>query len=219
MRVAILSDIHGNSVALESALRDLGSEPIDRFVCLGDVASDGPQPREVVAHLKALGGSVVQGHMDAWLLDAHPLGGKSENAQRGDEIRSWDVDQLSSNDLRYLSTFQSTLEISLNGTGEVLCYHGSPRSCEEAIRSTTPDDELEKCCPVPALRSSPEDIRIYRWFAVLEREPYSTQAVSVLLLPWPARIPNPRGQSTELFPLMMVFSASSYVVWRWMSTR
>lgn len=144
MRIAIISDIHGNSVALESVLRDLGKEHIDRVVCLGDVVSDGPQPREVVAHLKALGCSVVQGNMDAWLNDPHPFGGKSKNAQRGDEIRSWNVDQLSSDDLHYLSSFQATLEVSLDGTGELLCYHGSPRSCEEAIRSTTPDDELEK---------------------------------------------------------------------------
>lgn len=58
MRIAIISDIHGNSVALESVLSDLQAEHIDRVVCLGDIATDGPQPREVIARLKALKSAV-----------------------------------------------------------------------------------------------------------------------------------------------------------------
>ena len=48
MRIAIISDIHGNSVALEAVLSDLQTEHIDRVVCLGDIATDGPQPREAL---------------------------------------------------------------------------------------------------------------------------------------------------------------------------
>ena len=47
MRIAIISDIHGNCVALESVLNDLKSEHTNRIICLGDIATDGPQPREV----------------------------------------------------------------------------------------------------------------------------------------------------------------------------
>ena len=54
MRIAIISDIHGNLVALEAVLNDLKPEHIDRIVCLGDVVSGGPQPGEVIAHLKTL---------------------------------------------------------------------------------------------------------------------------------------------------------------------
>ena len=54
MRIAIISDIHGNSVALEAVLNDFRTEHIDRVVCLGDIASGGPQPCEVIARLKTL---------------------------------------------------------------------------------------------------------------------------------------------------------------------
>ena len=49
MRIAIISDIHGNLVALDAVLDDIARARVDRIVCLGDVAAFGPQPAEVVA--------------------------------------------------------------------------------------------------------------------------------------------------------------------------
>lgn len=41
MKIAILSDIHGNLVALEAVLADIAHEAPDQMVCLGDVAATG----------------------------------------------------------------------------------------------------------------------------------------------------------------------------------
>ncbi len=49
MRVALLSDIHGNLPALSAVLADLADEAIGQIICLGDVAIFGPQPKEVLA--------------------------------------------------------------------------------------------------------------------------------------------------------------------------
>jgi len=43
MRIALLSDIHGNLFALEAVLKRLAQEKIDQIICLGDVAMFGPQ--------------------------------------------------------------------------------------------------------------------------------------------------------------------------------
>ena len=88
MRIAIISDIHGNSVALEAVLDDFKTEHMDRIVCLGDVISGGPHPCEVIAHLKALDCPVVMGNMDTRCLNLYPSEGKSKNAKRGNEVRS-----------------------------------------------------------------------------------------------------------------------------------
>jgi predicted phosphodiesterase len=40
MRIALISDIHGNLVALDAVLADAKREHIDQFVCLGDVAAN-----------------------------------------------------------------------------------------------------------------------------------------------------------------------------------
>lgn len=53
--LAVISDIHGNSVALEAVLRDLQTVGAEGIVCLGDVAGFGPQPRETLRRVQALG--------------------------------------------------------------------------------------------------------------------------------------------------------------------
>ena len=141
MRIAIISDIHGNGVALESVLNDLKSERIDHMVCLGDVATDGPQPREVIAQLKTLDGSVVLGNMDVWIQNP-PRRKEDESHIR--EIQFWGVSQLSPDDLDYLRTFQTTVELSLDKTTDLLCYHGSPKSNERGISYATPNEEIEQ---------------------------------------------------------------------------
>ncbi len=144
MRIAIISDIHGNFVAFEAILNDLKTEHIDRIVCLGDVVSGGPQPGEVIAHLKTLNSPVVMGNMDNWCLNPQPGEGNSKNAKLGDEVQLWGVRKLSPEDLDYMRTFQATVEIPLDATTSLLCFHGSPHSNEDVIVSTTPDEEMER---------------------------------------------------------------------------
>ena len=141
MQIAIISDIHGNAVALESVLNELKQEHIGHVVCLGDIATDGPQPREVIAQLKTLDSSVVMGNMDAWILKPPP---REERVRRIKEIQFWSVSQLSPDDLDYLRTFRSTVELPLDETTGLLCYHGSPQSNEQSVSSTTADEDLER---------------------------------------------------------------------------
>ena len=144
MRIAIISDIHGNSVALETVLNDFKAEHIDRIVCLGDVVSGGPHPSEVIAHLKALACPVVMGNMDTWCLNPYVGEKEGEDAERGREVQFWGLDKLSSDDLDYMRTFQATVEIPLDADTRLLCYHGSPQSNEDVIVATTPDEEIER---------------------------------------------------------------------------
>ena len=132
MRIAVISDIHGNAFALERVLGDLSTEQVDHVVCLGDVASDGPQPREVIARLRSLDAYVVKGNMDAWILDPQPIGGRSRHAERGNEIRFWGVRQLIPDDLGYLSGLPLSIELPIDPTTDLLCCHGSPRSYQAA---------------------------------------------------------------------------------------
>ena len=44
MRIAIISDIHGNREALQSVLDFLDHQNVDRILCLGDVVGYGPEP-------------------------------------------------------------------------------------------------------------------------------------------------------------------------------
>ena len=63
MRIAVLSDIHSNLVALEAVLARIGS--VDAYWHLGDVVGYGPEPDAVVERLIELGATGVRGNHDA----------------------------------------------------------------------------------------------------------------------------------------------------------
>jgi predicted phosphodiesterase len=142
MRVALISDIHGNCVALETVLADIEGAAVDQVVCLGDVAATGPQPRAVIERLQATGCPVVMGNADAWLLNPQLSETEDEATHQIEEIDLWCAAQLSENDLAYIRAFQPTVGVSLDHSTKLLCFHGSPRSNTEVIEATTPEDAL-----------------------------------------------------------------------------
>lgn len=65
MRVAVLSDVHGFSLALETVLADIERRgPVDHIVVAGDLCEGGPAPGEVLRILSGLQATVLQGNTD-----------------------------------------------------------------------------------------------------------------------------------------------------------
>jgi putative phosphoesterase len=138
--LAIISDVHGNLVALEAVVADAARDEIADIVCLGDLAAGGPQPREVLQRLRELGCRAVRGNADGWLLTGLPPGSSSAT-QRLAEVTRWAQEQLAQEDLDYLAALPTTLETSI-GPASIFCFHGSPRSDVEALLATTSEGEL-----------------------------------------------------------------------------
>ena len=53
-RIALISDIHGNALALRAVLEDISWRSVDRIVCLGDVVGYGPEPAECLDLVKVV---------------------------------------------------------------------------------------------------------------------------------------------------------------------
>jgi predicted phosphodiesterase len=100
MRIAILSDIHGNLVALEAVLADLAKAAPDVTICLGDVAVTGPQPRQVIARLHQLSWPIVMGNTDAWLLDPQSWNSSDEETRRLLALEQWSASMMEPEDLQ-----------------------------------------------------------------------------------------------------------------------
>lgn len=141
MRIAFISDIHGNLHALELVLADLQQNQVDQIICLGDIASLGPQPREVIARLRELEIPIILGNHETYLLNPQ-LTEKHHPWLRAAEL--WCLTQLTVNDLDFLRSFPSQLSFTLNPDTTLLCYHGSPRSNEELIYPITPSETLNE---------------------------------------------------------------------------
>ncbi|HEX6383732.1 MAG TPA: metallophosphoesterase family protein [Anaerolineae bacterium] len=143
MRIALISDIHGNLVSLEAVLADIERERPDELICLGDVATLGPQPREVVARLRALDCPCITGNHETYLFNAD-LGRAYMDVAWFAQSIDWCRDQLTASDFEYLRTFKPLLKLTLDATTTLLCFHGSPESNTDNIFAVTPADELDR---------------------------------------------------------------------------
>ncbi len=144
MRIALISDIHGNLVALQTVLADIKTARVDQIVCLGDVAANGSQPREVIEHIRDLGCPIVRGNTDDWFLVPQTFDPNSERERRLMTMLNWAMEKFSPADFDFMRTFQPTIQTPLDNGATLLCYHGSPQANADVILSTTPDDELAR---------------------------------------------------------------------------
>jgi predicted phosphodiesterase len=98
MRVAVISDIHGNLHALDAVLADVARERVDEVWCLGDVVGYGPRPNECCDAVRARAAISLCGNHDLAVLGALDVGeftGDAAAAARwtagtlGGEQREW----------------------------------------------------------------------------------------------------------------------------------
>ena len=142
MRIAVISDIHGNCLALEAVIADVERHGADRIVCLGDAIQGGAQPRETVARLRELACPVVLGNADAWLLTGAETGAEPPAPPWMRSVREWSFAQLAPEDREFIARFSPTVELDLPAGRRLLCAHGSPRSYDDVILPETPAAEV-----------------------------------------------------------------------------
>jgi putative phosphoesterase len=143
MRIALISDIHGNLIALEAVLGDIAQQQVDSIISLGDVATLGPQPKEVLARIQKLGGACIMGNHDAALLDLDAAPRYNIPPLLRPALH-WCAGQLTPGDREFLRSFQPTIEIPLGSQATLLCFHGSPQSNTDNIFATMPAEELDR---------------------------------------------------------------------------
>jgi diadenosine tetraphosphatase ApaH/serine/threonine PP2A family protein phosphatase len=117
MRVAVLSDIHSNIVALDAVLSHAGD--VDAVWHLGDVVGYGPEPDAVVARLKEREAAGVRGNHDAATVGGPEIDWFNPEARAAAE---WTRDTMSEETRRWLSGLPETRVVD-----DVMLVHGSPR--------------------------------------------------------------------------------------------
>lgn len=142
MRVALISDIHGNLVSFEAVLADIDQQKIDEIIFLGDAATLGPQPHAVVRRLKELDCPCIRGNHETYLFKPALGHAYMRGTQWFVDTLTWCRGQLTPEDYNFLGTFRPILKFALGPDASLICFHGSPRSNVENIFATTPPNEL-----------------------------------------------------------------------------
>jgi putative phosphoesterase len=135
-RVAVLSDVHGNAVALAAVLEDLRREPIDLVVFGGDLTW-GPLPEETIALLSGIEAPVrfVRGNAERALL---------EPSDPPTERERWLAERHSAEARSLLAEFVESTVVEIEGLGPVRFCHGSPRSDEELVTPATSETRIRE---------------------------------------------------------------------------
>jgi diadenosine tetraphosphatase ApaH/serine/threonine PP2A family protein phosphatase len=100
MRIALLSDIHGNLPALHAVLARISTLSVDTIASLGDAVGYGPFPNECVALVRERCAVAVKGNHDAGVLGETPL----EDFNRlGRDAIEWTAEVLTVENRAFLS--------------------------------------------------------------------------------------------------------------------
>lgn len=146
MRLAILSDIHGNVTALEAVLADVAARgPFDALGVAGDLCEWGPQPREALQRLRALDCPIVQGNTDrnVTITDAaelHALG-KSEGSIAG---LAWTRAQIGAEGAACLAALPFAHTFAGPAGHDVLMVHANPTDLDTHLHPDAPPDEVTR---------------------------------------------------------------------------
>ncbi len=145
MRIAIVSDIHGNGTAFEAVLADLRETSPDLILHGGDLADGGSSPVEIVDRIRDLGWQGVAGNTDEMLSTpatfeafAASLPSLRSMWNAIGEMAAWSRDQVGEDRLAWLRALPRA-----QVRDEMALVHASPASAWRAPGAEASDDELE----------------------------------------------------------------------------
>ncbi|HQR37259.1 MAG TPA: metallophosphoesterase family protein [Blastocatellia bacterium] len=143
MRVAAIYDIHGNLPALEAVLDEIRDASVDLILVGGDVVP-GPMPAETLARLLDLDRPVefLRGNCEVAVLAEMTGTAARALPPQAREAVAWTARELRPEDAQAFARWPMTVRLAIEGIGDVLFCHATPRDEDECFTRLTPDELL-----------------------------------------------------------------------------
>lgn len=130
MRIAIISDIHGNLEALKTTLQDIEKRNVDKIICLGDIIAKGVHPKECIELVKEKCDIVLQGNCDRYFSLEHK---EKEILSLQEQRRiEWNQSLITDEDRKYLLNLPYCYEVYLSGS-LVRLFHATPEFIDKHV--------------------------------------------------------------------------------------
>ena len=136
VRIAVYSDIHGNTPGLEAVHEQIDAMGgVDLEICLGDVVYGGPGTGEVVARLRDRNVVLLRGNHDEDLAGFDEVLPTLQPAHRRPAVvwHQWLMSRLASDDITWLASAAYTHQLRLPGGKELMFCHAAPGSNRVAL--------------------------------------------------------------------------------------
>jgi predicted phosphodiesterase len=133
LRLAVLSDVHGNEPALEAVLAEIDRLNVVGILVTGDLTA-GPSTRQTMRCLRERGAVMIRGNTDANLLRLAE-GSQPPAWYRNKQfaLARWNLQQLDAADLAFLGSLPPQRVVEFAGTPPILMVHGSPKSDTDGL--------------------------------------------------------------------------------------
>lgn len=137
LNIAVISDIHGYSLALDRVLEDIAAHDIEHIVVAGDIVESGPDPVGVMERLTSRGLVVIQGNTDYDIAKQN----------RDSKLAAWTERQIGKEGRKYLLELPFEHRITPPGADspwqDLLVVHANPWDFNQAIHPDAKPDELD----------------------------------------------------------------------------
>ena len=130
MKIAIISDVHGNLEALKSTLQDIEKRNVDKIICLGDTIAKGVHPKECLDIVRNKCEIVIQGNTDAYFAEEHS--NIQELPEQEQKRIRWNQSLITKEDREYLLSLPFSYEFYMSGS-LVRLFHATPTVNNKAI--------------------------------------------------------------------------------------
>ena len=143
MKIAFISDIHGNAIALEKVLDDIQKKSIEQIMVLGDLCYRGPEPKRSIALIRSLDTKVIKGNADEWVVRGVQQGEVPDKViDMMNRERDWTVSRLEQSDLDYLKKLPVEIKMVVNNVA-IHAFHATPNSLFEVIPPHADDETIQ----------------------------------------------------------------------------
>jgi putative phosphoesterase len=157
MKLAFISDIHGNALALEQVLQDTQRKGFDRVYVLGDICYRGPEPKRSLDLIRSLNAEVIKGNADEWVVRGVRQGEVPDKALSMMNLeREWILSKLGADDLDYLAGLPEQIYTEADGI-RLHLFHATPDSLFEAVSSGADDETVS----AKLMSAKPADVYVY----------------------------------------------------------
>lgn len=142
MKLAFISDIHGNAIALDEVLQDIQKKNVDKVFVLGDICYRGPEPQRALDLVRALDCNVVKGNADEWVVRGVHQGEVPDHVlELMNKERDWIVSQLFDESIDYLRELPNQLNLEVEGI-RIHAFHATPDSLFEVVLPSVSDETI-----------------------------------------------------------------------------
>ena len=136
VRTAIVSDIHGNLLALDAVMTDLEAQGVDQVWCGGDIGWGGSWASECISRVRNEGWVTVKGNTDVWITGDPQTVDTPEERELLNKLAA--IHNVSKDDAKWLAN----LPLGHSPAGSILLVHGTPQTPFDAPQPDAPAAEF-----------------------------------------------------------------------------